>query len=315
MRDNYVYDKNRNEFVKVTRSSWLLFKKGVKYFLVTASLAVVYYIVFSLVVSTDSERRLRRQNQMYKQLYAEMEEKEHLVGDVINGLKLKDSEIYNQLFKSEAPDFSDITEELYFAEDSISEGNIVTTTARKLESLEARGSRIEENFKAIAEEYSRNGGVLPPLSMPLQDFSYGRTGASVGEKVNPFYKVSVEHQGLDMISQQGDPVLAAADGVVRSVTRSSKGLGNVVTIDHRNGYYTRYAHLDNIKVSQGQKVTTGKQIGQVGMSGSSFAPHLHYEVMKDSLRVDPLNYMFGSVNPDEYISMLFMSTNTGQSLD
>ena len=123
------------------------------------------------------------------------------------------------------------------------------------------------------------------------------------------------HGGLDLISQQGDPVYASADGVVKNVDHSTKGLGNVVTIDHGNGFITRYAHLENTRVSKGQKVTRDKQIGQVGMSGNSFAPHLHYEVLKDTLRVDPLNFLFASVSPEDYMGMLFMSSNTGQSMD
>lgn len=156
---------------------------------------------------------------------------------------------------------------------------------------------------------------LPPLTNPLPDFSYARTGASLGDRINPFYKVSVFHGGLDLISQQGVPVMASADGTVKEVTHSSKGLGNVVVIDHGNGYLTRYAHLENTHVSKGQKVARGQQVGQVGMSGNSFAPHLHYEVLKDTLRLDPLNYLFASISPDDYMGMLFMSVNTGQSMD
>ena len=142
-----------------------------------------------------------------------------------------------------------------------------------------------------------------------------RTGASIGQKINPFYKVAASHGGLDLISQQGEPVYAAADGTVKYVEHSTKGLGNVIAISHSGGYVTRYAHLENTRVSKGQKVLKGKQIGQVGMSGNSFAPHLHYEVMRDSVRLDPLNYMFASVSPEDYMGMLFMSSNTGQSMD
>ena len=120
---------------------------------------------------------------------------------------------------------------------------------------------------------------LPPMTNPLAGFSYARTGASVGDRINPFYKVKVFHGGLDLISQQGESVVAAADGVVKEVTHSTKGLGNVVTIDHGNGYLTRYAHLENTRVTKGQKLARGQNIGQVGMSGNSFAPHLHYEVL------------------------------------
>ena len=316
-KDRYVFDKTRMEFRKVTRSVWTTFGKVLKYFLVTASLAVVYYVVFSLLVSTDSERKLKREIQTYERMYSEMLRKEELVGDVIDGLKVKDDEIYRQLFNSDAPDLGDIySDGLLSAIDSIEDKDIVAYVGKKIALLEVASNRVEDNLtKVLAALDSQGTAALPPMTIPLGDFSYARTGASVGRKINPFYKVSADHTGLDLISQQGEPVYAAADGTVRYVEHSSKGLGNVVAINHKDGYVTRYAHLENTRVSKGQKVTRGKQIGQVGMSGNSFAPHLHYEVSKDSVRLDPLNFMFASITPDEYMRMLFMSSNTGQSMD
>lgn len=313
--DRYVFDKTRIEFRKVTHSVWNILGKALKYFLVTASLAVVYYIVFALLVNTDSERKLKRENQMYSRMYDEMVRKEQLVGDVMENLKAKDNEIYRQLFNSDAPDLGSIYPEgLLSAIDSVGDKDIVEYVGKKLNLLEEASVKVEDNFKSIMDKLEGDG-KLPPLTNPLHDFSYARTGASVGEKINPFYKVAVFHGGLDLISQQGDPVYATADGTVKDVEHSTKGLGNVVTIDHGNGYLTRYAHLENTKVSRGQKVARGKQIGQVGMSGNSFAPHLHYEVVRDTAKVDPLNYFFASVSPEDYIGMVFMSYNTGQSMD
>ena len=316
-KERYVFDKTRMEFREVTRSVWSVFWKGVKYVLVTASLAVVYYVVFSLVVNTDSERKLKREIQMYERTYGEMVQKENLLGDVLDGLKEKDSEIYRQLFNSDSPELGGMyTGGLLSAIDSVEDKDIIEYVGKKLELMEKASTRIESNFLRVMAVLD-SGGVksLPPLSNPLRDFSYARTGATVGKRINPFYKVPSDHWGLDLISQQGEPVYASADGVVRYVDHSSKGLGNVVAINHGNGYVTRYAHLENTRVSKGQKVSRGKQIGQVGMSGNSFAPHLHYEVMKDSSRLDPLNFMFASVTPEDYIGMLFMSSNTGQSMD
>ena len=313
--DRYVFDRTRMEFRKVTHSVWNILGKALKYFVITASLAVVYYIVFALLVNTDSERKLKRENQMYSRMYDEMVRKEQLVGDVLENLKVKDDEIYRQLFNSDAPDLGIMYPEgLLSVMDSVQDKDIVDYVGKKLDLLEEASGNVEENFQHVMKILSE-GGKLPPLSNPLHDFSYARTGASVGEKINPFYKVAVMHGGLDLISQQGDPVYASADGVVKDVDHSTKGLGNVVTIDHRNGFITRYAHFENTRVSKGQKVTRDKQIGQVGMSGNSFAPHLHYEVLKDTLRVDPLNFLFASVSPEDYMGMLFMSSNTGQSMD
>ena len=103
--------------------------------------------------------------------------------------------------------------------------------------------------------------VLPPMTNPLRNYSFAQTGASIGSRINPFYKVPVQHNGLDMIAPSGEPVYAAADGVVKNVTRSRKGLGNVVEIDHGNGYVTRYAHLADIEARKGRKIKRGARIG------------------------------------------------------
>lgn len=316
MGAKYEFDKTRMEFRKVTHSVWTILGKAVKYFLVTASLAVVYYVVFSFVISTDSERKLKRENQMYRQMYKDLADREELAGDVIEGLKSKDDEIYRRLFNSGAPDLGGLgVNGLLSGVDTIPDRLIVEYSRTRLDTLSKVSDRVEANFKRIMVALSDRSRPLPPMTNPLTGFSYARTGASVGEKINPFYKVKTFHGGLDLISQQGEDVVAAADGVVKEVVHSSKGLGNVVSIDHGDGYVTRYAHLENTRVSKGQKVVRGQRIGQVGMSGNSFAPHLHYEVLRDTLRMDPLNYLFASVGPDEYMGMLFMSVNTGQSMD
>ena len=86
-------------------------------------------------------------------------------------------------------------------------------------------------------------------------------------------------------------------------------------IKHAGGYTTHYAHLDNVYVLKGQKVRRGQKIGTVGMTGKSYAPHLHFEVLRDGVHMDPVNYIFASVGPDEYANMLYMSVNTMQSMD
>ena len=153
------------------------------------------------------------------------------------------------------------------------------------------------------------------MANPLKKFTFAQTGASTGVKVNPFYKVKLSHNGLDMIAPSGEPVYASAKGIVSDVTKSRKGLGNVVTIDHGNGIKTRYAHLADIEVRKGRAVKKGTRIGYVGVSGNSFAPHPHYEVLRDTVVLDPVNHLFASVGPEEYVNILIMSSMTGQSMD
>ena len=137
----------------------------------------------------------------------------------------------------------------------------------------------------------------------------------MGTKHNPLYKVDLRHDGIDLVAPQGSVVRAAADGVVRNVTRSNKGLGNIVEVDHRNGYVTRYALLGDVSVSQGRTVKVGQKIGTVGVSSTTFAPHLHYEVRRNGTILDPVNFLFASLSPDEYAKMLYMAVSTRQSMD
>ena len=127
--------------------------------------------------------------------------------------------------------------------------------------------------------------------------------------------MDVAHDGIDFLVPTGTTVKATADGTVTSVQKSGKGAGNCVTIRHAGGYETRYLHLSQVKVSAGQSVRKGKAIGTSGMSGNAFAPHLHYEVILDGKAMDPVNYLFASVSPEEYSNMLYMSVNTRQSMD
>ena len=291
-------------------------RRILRFFVGTLSMAVLYYVIFALIFSTDTERKLRRENRMYEQEYPELARKEALIADVVEGLKLKDNLIYEDIFHTSAPDMEPHASIDFLAGlDSIPDNDIVQYTEKKVAFLESCSNVVEANFRQVMEVISDSGFVMPPMTNPMEEFSFAQTGASVGDKMNPFYKVSMKHNGFDIIAPSGEPVHAVADGVVKEVIKSRKGLGNVVVIDHENGYFTRYAHLADVSAVKGRKVKRGAKIGHVGVSGNSFAPHLHYEVLRDTLVLDPVNHMFASVTPEEYINMMILSVSTGQSMD
>jgi len=316
MRQGYFLDKNDIKVKKKRTSPWIILRKTLVFILATMSVAVIYYIIFALVFSTGEEQKLKNENRLYSQEYPELARKEALLSDVIEGLQLKDDRIYEEIFKTAAPNVDPMESVDFLAGlDTLPDMDLVKYTDRKLGKLSEIGSRVDENFEAIMKAVTASGFVMPPMHNPLKDFSFAQTGASVGYKINPFYKVEIQHNGLDMIASSGVPVYASADGVVSNVTRSRKGLGNVVEIDHGNGYKTRYAHLSDVVAVKGRKVKRGTHIGNVGVSGSSFAPHLHYEVVRDTVVLDPVNHLFATVTPEEYMNILVMSITTGQSMD
>lgn len=316
MAGGYEFDRSSFSFKKATVSAGKVVLSVLKYVAVTFSLTVVAYLLFSLVVSTDTERRLRRENRMYEKAYPGLQSKEQLLGDVISGLQLKDNEIYGQVFHTDAPNVDPISSlDILYGSDTIPDVEISRYATRKAVELEKKVARVDSSFRKIFYLVAREGFVAPPMELPLKGISYPQVGASKGMRLNPFYKAYVEHNGMDFIVPQGTPVYAAADGEVVSVVHSTKGLGNMVQIAHRGGFKTNYAHLADIVVSKGQKIPKGRKIGSVGMSGNTFAPHLHYEVMRDSVYLDPIGYIFASTTPDEYSNMLFMAVNTVQSMD
>lgn len=316
MRGQYEFDEDKVRFRKVRVSAWAVLRKILLLFVASISMAVLYYIVLAFFVSTEEERILKMENRMYERELPELEARERLLSDVVTGLQVRDDKIYEEIFHTSAPNMDPGSSlDFLVGLDSISDNNIVMNSAGKLEVLERRAAGIEDNFRQIIGMVQDEGFVAPPMMNPLEDFSFAQTGASTGERINPFYKVKIMHNGLDLIAPAGNPVYAAADGYVKDVLKSRKGLGNVVTIDHDNGYLTRYAHLADIEVRKGRKIKKGARIGYVGVSGNSFAPHLHYEVIRDTTILDPVNYFFSSVTPDEYVNMLIMSASTGQSMD
>ena len=290
--------------------------KALRYLAATVTSAIGFYILFALFFSTGEERRLRQENDLYADWYGTLREKERLVDDVVEGLEMKDDALYEQIFETEAPSVDAVTAaDLISVSDSLSESFYLSYSASKSESLRMMAANVEENFREIYRLMAARKDSIPPLSLPLEGMSSAQTGASVGLKHNPLYKVDMQHTGIDLVAPQGSPVFAAAGGVVRHVTRSKKGLGNIVEIDHRNGYVTRYALLGDISVSRGRTVKKGQKIGTVGISSTTFAPHLHYEVLRDGNILDPVNFLFASVSPEDYAKMLYMSVSTRQSMD
>jgi murein DD-endopeptidase MepM/ murein hydrolase activator NlpD len=118
------------------------------------------------------------------------------------------------------------------------------------------------------------------------------------------------HWGLDFTAPVGTEVYSTGDGVVEEIETLAWGYGKNIVINHGFGYKTRYAHLSAFKVKVGQKVTRGQVIGLVGNTGKSTGAHLHYEVEKDGVKVNPMSYFFNDLTPEEYDALLQQSSQS-----
>jgi len=152
-----------------------------------------------------------------------------------------------------------------------------------------------------------------PAVMPINVSDYTMS-SGYGYRVDPVYSTSAFHAGLDFAAPTGTSVYATADGVVKVAARTG-GYGNKVDIDHGYNYVTRYAHLSRIDVMPGQRVQRGDKIGEVGSTGKSTGPHLHYEVRFKDEPQNPVNYYFIDVSPEEYNAMVTLAENAGHVMD
>ena len=314
----YRFNKDQLKFVEEKRGIRWWAAKALKYFVVSVLLSLVYYALFSLLVSTEQERKLERETALMEEEYMKMLQRTEVLENTVKNLQQRDREIYRSIFNAEPPVYSASGDyDLFEGIDTTRIESIVSDSKLRLQVLGKGAERVNGSIESINRNLEELGNGIKgiPSIIPIRNFSIRQSGASVGRKVNPFHKSVVMHTGMDLLAGTGTEVLAAADGVVEKATRNGKKDGNSIVINHKNGYVTKYNNLGNIVVRQGQKVVQGAVIGRVGMSGMSFAPHLHYEVWYNDEMVDPMNYFFGTLTPQMFRDMAVVVANTGQSLD
>ena len=171
----------------------------------------------------------------------------------------------------------------------------------------------EEFGDAVVHDHMKV--VRVPSIQPVNNAMLTLLAAGKKPLINPFHRTMNEHHGVDYLVPEGTAVFATADGRVESLSEKNTTEGKSIFIDHGNGYKTRYSHLLDIRVSEGDVVRRGDIIALSGNSGLSFAPHLHYEVSLYGTRVDPVHYFFMELNADDYQRIINIALSSMQSFD
>jgi len=175
-------------------------------------------------------------------------------------------------------------------------------------------SKSLDEIAKLAEEKEKLLEAIPAIQ-PVRNEDLTRMASGFGYRTDPFTKARKFHYGMDFTAPRGTPIYASGDGIVIRADNSASGYGRHVRIDHGYGYESLYAHLYKYNVRKGNKVKRGDLIGFVGSTGRSEAPHLHYEIFKDERRINPINFYYGNLSPEEYSLMLRASQQENQSLD
>lgn len=313
------YDKDKLDFVEEKPSFGHYVKLVARLLVISLGLSLLYYAFFSLFINTEEEKKIITENKAIESEYEGLNSQVERLENVVSDLQERDREIYSSIFNSAPPilttDFADSS--AYYHRDSTYGKEIIAATNLRLQSVFRKVKYCDELIAEITDTLSKDLTTNPyiPSIVPVADFTSVRMGASMGRKMHPFYKKVVMHSGVDLVMPLGTDVLAAGSGVIIDVAKSKKEYGNRITIDHNNGYVTTYSHLGDIYVKRGQKIKQKDKIARVGSSGTSFAPHLHYEVLLNGRNMDPINYFFAEMTPDQTRETIRIAVNTGQSLD
>ena len=286
-----------------------------------AGVALLYYFGFSLLFDTPAEHRMRLSTDKLREEYEAMSQRYDSLEMILDNITARDQSVFRSLFEANPYDMeSEHSQErlaLYEQNITKSKRELATDLKNEIDVMQKKAADLEASWRRIKElgdgmgDKSRNiPSIQPVLNKQLTLLTAG-----YGTIMNPFYRTLRSHQGVDYAMAEGSSVFATADGTVREVSDKNSTMGKTIVIDHGNGYRTSYSHLLSTLVRRGQKVQRGDVIALSGNSGLSLAPHLHYEVRYNDLRVDPIHYFFMELSPDEYQRIVRIAQSGMQSFD
>ena len=318
----YRFNPKTLNFERIRLSAWQKTKRIA--LMLTPGLVVGLLGIFLAYQFIDSpkEAELRRENKQllvqYELMNKQLGDVEHVLGDV----RRRDDNIYRVIFEAD-PLPQSIRDagvggvNRYRDLASYASSTLVIDTRKRLDRLTRQLVVQSRSLDDVASMVLRKQEMLASIPaiqpIPNEDLSYIASG--YGMRIHPIHKIMKFHAGMDFTCKQGTPIHATGDGRVVFAEYSTNGYGMHVVVDHGFGYETLYGHLSKLEVRNGQKVKRGDVIGLVGNTGLSAGPHLHYEVHKGGEAVDPANYYFNDLSPEEYARMLEISRNAGQALD
>jgi murein DD-endopeptidase MepM/ murein hydrolase activator NlpD len=241
---------------------------------------------------------------------------------VLRDIEERDNTIYRVIFESD-PIPSTVREAGYGGADryrslrDLYDAEMVTDVTKQVDKLSKRLYVQSKSFDEVWDLARNKSAMLAsiPAIQPVANKDLKRMASGYGMRIHPIYKTFKLHTGMDFTAPVGTEIRATGNGVVSKVEFNGRGYGNNVVINHGYGYQTLYGHMSRMSVRPGQRVNRGDLIGYVGNSGTSTGPHLHYEVHRGGNPVNPVNYYYNDLSPEEYELMVELSSKSGQSFD
>lgn len=283
--------------------------------------AIIVAIAFHYIES-PKEILLRQENEGLKDDYSVLQKRIDDLQKQMLELENRDNKVYRAIFEATPiPDSARLKEmqknkEIELVQ-SMSESELVKSITEQLNTLTLQAAYQNKSYNDIDGMIKNKQKLLAaiPAIQPVSNKDLRHIASGFGYRVDPVYKITKFHAGLDFAASQGTPIYATADGVVKEASYDAGGYGNHVVINHGYSYETLYGHMVRIKVHVGQQIKRGEVIGWVGSTGKSTGPHCHYEVHKAGQPVDPVYFFYNDLTPEQYDQVLKLSKAANQSFD
>lgn len=284
-------------------------------------LGILFLFIFLTFFPSPREKQLKREA---KNLSAQLETLNRQVDQmqiVMTDLQQRDDNLYRVLFGAEPIPLNirqGAQRKISYYEQiaQMTNSQLAADLTLKIDILEkelyVQSKSYDEVLEMAKMQEIRMENI--PAIQPVLNKDLKRVASGYGMRIDPVYHVRKFHQGMDFTAPTGTEVFATGNAKVK-FSGWKQGYGNTVILDHGFGYETVYAHLYKSLVRKGQKVRRSDIIALVGNTGKSTGPHLHYEVRLNGRPVDPRNYYFYDLSPEEYDQMIQLSNNFGQMLD
>ncbi len=287
--------------------------------LVTAGL--ISYVAFQFIGS-PKEKILQQQNENLKDNYSDLSKQLQSIQQQMKELEKRDNDVYRAIFEASPIPDSARAKELEIKKEiatilSIKDNQLVSAIMATLNNLTSRIAVQKSSYDEVDELVKNKEQLLAhtPAIQPINNKDLNRVASGYGYRIDPVYKTTKFHAGLDFSAPQGTPIYATADGTVMTSGNSGNGYGNHVIINHSYGYETLYGHMVRVKSRNGQAVKRGEVIGWVGSTGKSTGPHCHYEVHKNGEKINPIYFFFNDLSPEQFDMLLKKAAASNQSFD
>ena len=317
----YFYNSETNTYVRVYPSFRQRVLHILKRLFVGMGFGAGSFILLIWIFGSPSENQLRIENSRLLAQYNVLSRRLDEALGVMQGIQQRDDNLYRVVLQADP--VADAVRKAGYGgtnryEDlmDLANADLVVNTTQKMDMLNRQLYIQSKSFDEVVELFKGQDEMLQsiPAIQPVANKDLKRTASGYGMRIDPIYKTAKFHAGMDFSANTGTPVYATGNGRVKKAGWQS-GYGKIIIVDHGFGYETWYAHLNKYNVRVGKKVIRGEVIGEVGNTGKSTGPHLHYEVHLKGKVMNPVNYYFMDLSAEEYDKMIELAANQGKVFD